>query len=212
MEDSYEILFNKNYTDANMKGKVMMYDNHFKSMSAAALYLGYQDAFKGKRITLSDKQIDEIKQLLIDQKPMVEGYTSADATFIKAFKQDNSSVALTGRYLPTEMKLDGDDWMEMAKPKEGEMAWFEGAVVSKDSDNKETAWKVVDQYIAPEVGSKFSKSAGIPSTNPKAAKKLSGEAGKLLAMDPSRLDGMLPFKLMENEDKWVSAWEQVKSA
>jgi len=211
-EDSYAVLFDEGYTDSEMKGKVMMYDNHFKSISAAALYLGYRDAFDGDRITLSDKQLDEAKQLLIDQKPMVEGYTSADATFIKSYKQDNASAALTGRYLPTEMKLDGDGWATMAQPKEGEMAWFEGAVVSKASDNKEMAWKVVDQYLSPEVGAQFSKKAGIPSTNPAAADNLSGQAAELLTIEPSRLEGMLPFKLMEDEDKWVSAWEQVKAA
>lgn len=211
-EDSYAVLFDDAYSGNDMEGKVMMYDNHFKSISAAALYLGYRDAFEGDLITLSDEQLEEAKQLLIDQKPMVEGYTSSDATFIKSYKQDNAWAALTGRYLPTEMKLDGNEWATMGEPKEGEMAWFEGGVVSKASENKEMAWKVVDQYLSPDVGAEFSKNAGIPSTNPAAAENLSGQAAELLSMEPSRLDGMLPFKLMENEEKWVSAWEQVKAA
>lgn len=211
-EQSYDVLFSENYEGTDLDGQIMMFDNHFKSMSAAALQLGFRDAFEGEKVTLSQDQIDEVKQALIDQKPLLEGYTDADATFTKAYKSGNATAGLTGRYMVAELILDGQDWIEMATPKEGSLAWFEGGLVSSESDHKEKAWEVVNEYINPTTAAEFSEAAGILSTNPNATEHLDGKAKELLSVDPSRLDAMIPFKQVENEESWISAWEQVKSA
>jgi spermidine/putrescine transport system substrate-binding protein len=110
------------------------------------------------------------------------------------------------------MRREGDDWVRMAKPKEGELAWFEGAVVSSESDNQEMAWKVVNEYISPEVGAEFAKAASTPSCNPKSNENLSDDLQELFGFGPERLEGMIPFKAVENEEAWISAWEEVKAA
>ena len=56
-EESYSELFSEEH-----KGNIIMYDNHFKSMSAAALSLGYTDAFSGSRVSLSSDQIQKVKE------------------------------------------------------------------------------------------------------------------------------------------------------
>ncbi|MFB6298860.1 MAG: PotD/PotF family extracellular solute-binding protein [Halobacteriales archaeon] len=211
-EESYEALFSETYSGADLKGEIVMYDNHFKAMAATALLLGYRDAFNGQRVTLSEKQIEKVKQKLLDQKPLLQGYIAPDSTYIKSFRQGNHVVGQSGRNEIMDMRRDGDDWARMAKPKEGELAWFEGAVVSKDSDVKETAWKVVNEYISPEVGAEFAKAASTPSCNPKSNENLSSKLQNLFGFGPERLNGMIPFKAVENEDAWISAWEEVKSA
>ncbi|MFB6210469.1 MAG: PotD/PotF family extracellular solute-binding protein [Halobacteriales archaeon] len=211
-EQSYKALFSETYEGVDMKGNVVMYDNHFKAMAATALLLGYQDAFKGKRVTLSKKQIEKVKQKLLDQKPLIQGYIAPDSTYIKSFRQGNHVVGQSGRNEIMDMRRAGDNWARMAKPKEGELAWFEGAVVSKDSDNQEMAWKVINEYISPEVGAEFAKAASTPSCNPESNKNLSSKLQKLFGFGPERLNGMIPFKAVENEDAWISAWEEVKSA
>jgi spermidine/putrescine transport system substrate-binding protein len=211
-EKSYEVLYSEEYDGTDLKGEVIMYDNHFKAMAMTALYLGYRDAFEGQRVTLSEDQIQEVKQLLLDQKPLVQGYIAPDSTYIKSFRQGNHIVGQSGRNEIMDMRREGDDWVRMAKPKEGELAWFEGAVVSSESDNQEMAWKVVNQYISPEVGAEFAKAASTPSCNPKSNENLSDDLQELFGFGPERLEGMIPFKAVENEEAWISAWEEVKAA
>lgn len=212
-DQSYEILFSDKYKGTNLKGKVIMYDNHFKAMSATALYLGYKKAFEGDKVSLSEKQIKKVKETLIKQKPNLQGYIAADPTYIKSFKQGNFLVGQSGRNEIVEMWANGTDWPKMATPKEGSLAWFESAVVSKKSENKDLAWKVINEFIAPKLGADLAKAGYSPSCNPKTQKHLSKEQNDMYgSIKPSRLQDFIPFKAVENEDAWQNAWDQVKTA
>ncbi len=212
-EQSYEVLFSDKYKGTNLNGKVVMYDNHFKAMSATALYLGYEKAFEGSKVTLSEKQIKKVKQTLIEQKPKLNGYIAADPSYIKSFKQGNFYVGQSGRNEIVEMWSNGTDWPKMAAPKEGSLAWFESAVVSKKSKNKDLAWKVVNEFIAPKLGANLAKVGYSPSCNPKTQQHLSKEQNDMFgSIKPSRLESFIPFKAVENEDAWQNAWDEVKTA
>ena len=212
-EPSYKILFEEDYVDADLSGELVMYDNHFKAMSGAALYLGYDEAFEGSKVSLSQDKIDEVKQLLIDQKPRLQGYIAADPTYIKSLQQGNFTVGQSGRNEIVEMWSSGNDWPEMATPTEGSLAWFESAVVSSASENKTKAWEVINEYISPQNGATLAKSGYSPSVNPETQEHLSDEQNEMFgSIDPSRLGDMIPFKSVENEDAWITAWEEVKSA
>ena len=207
-EQSYDMLFDEEYS-----GDIIMYDNHFKAMSAAALYLGYRDAFDGSAVSLSEDQIEEVKNTMIDQKEMLQGYIAADPTYIKQFNQENFVIGQSGRNEIVEMWSNGKSWPKMAAPKEGSLAWFESAVVSEASDNKETAWEVVNEYISPQNGAKLAEVGFSPSVNPETQQHLSDEQNDMFgAIDPAQLESMIPFKSVENEDAWLTAWEEIKSA
>lgn len=212
-ESSYKILFEEDYVDTDLNGELIMYDDHFKTISAAALYLGYGDAFEGGRVTLTDEQLKNCKQALIDQKDRLQGYISSDPTYIKSFRQGDFLVGHSGRNEIVEMWSNGDDWPGYAAPKEGALAWFESAVVSKKSENKEDAWAVINEFISSENGAELAKAGFSPSCNPKTQENLSESQNDLYgSIDPSRLDSMIPFKAVEDEDAWQSAWEEVKAA
>ena len=212
-EASYSILFEEDYVDADLDGNLIMYDDHFKTIGATALYLGFDDAFQGERVDLSEDQLEECKQTLIEQKDRLQGYIASDPTYIKSFRQGDFLVGHSGRNEIVEMWDEGNDWPDYAAPNEGALAWFESAVVSKKSDNQEAAWKVINEFIASENGAELAKAGFSPSCNPETQQQLSDEQNEMFgAIEPSRLDDMIPFKAMENEDAWQSAWEEVKSA
>ena len=212
-EASYSILFEEDYVDADLDGNLIMYDDHFKTIGATALYLGFDDAFQGERVDLSEDQLEECKQTLIEQKDRLQGYIASDPTYIKSFRQGDFLVGHSGRNEIVEMWDEGNDWPDYAAPNEGALAWFESAVVSKKSDNQEAAWEVINEFIASENGAELAKAGFSPSCNPETQQQLSDEQNEMFgAIEPSRLDDMIPFKAMENEDAWQSAWEEVKSA
>jgi len=207
-EQSYSMLFDDEYS-----GGIIMYDNHFKAMSAAALYLGYGDAFEGSKVSLSEDQLTEVKNTMMEQKDMLQGYIAADPTYIKSFTQGNFVIGQSGRNEIVEMWSSDTMWPKMATPKEGSLAWFESAVVSQASENKEKAWEVVNEYIAPKNGATLAQVGFSPSVNPDTQQHLSEQENEMFgSIDPSRLDSMIPFKAVENEDAWITAWEEIKSA
>jgi spermidine/putrescine transport system substrate-binding protein len=199
--------------DDEYSGGIIMYDNHFKAMSAAALYLGYGDAFEGSKVSLSEDQLTEVKNTMMEQKDMLQGYIAADPTYIKSFTQGNFVIGQSGRNEIVEMWSSDTTWPKMATPKEGSLAWFESAVVSQASENKEKAWEVVNEYIAPKNGATLAQVGFSPSVNPDTQQHLSEQENEMFgSIDPSRLDSMIPFKAVENEDAWITAWEEIKSA
>ncbi|WP_137286904.1 ABC transporter substrate-binding protein [Halorussus salinisoli] len=212
-EESWSVLF-EGVEGADLSNKVALYDNHFKAMGAAALHLGYRDAFEGDRVSLSQKQIDEVKRVLVEQKKeYLSGYIAGDASFTKGIKKGDFHVGHSGRMNLTILWNNDNDWAKMASPKEGAMSWFEAAVVSKKSENQDLAWEIVDEYISPENGATLSRVGHAPSVNPKVENHLDEKNNRLYgSVDPERLNGMIPFKAVENEDAWRSAWEEVKTA
>lgn len=212
-EQSYDLLFEGQYKDTDLSGDIIMYDDHFKAISAAALYLGYRDAFEGERVTLSSDQLDKIKQTMIEQKDLLQGYIAADPTYIQSFQQGNFTVGQSGRNEIVEMWTNGTDWPRMAAPKEGSLAWFEAAVVSKKSENKEKAWQVINEYIAPELGANLAKAGYSPSCNPKTQENLSKEENEMYgSIAPSKLEEFIPFKAVDDDEAWQNVWNDIKAA
>ncbi|GAB3311295.1 extracellular solute-binding protein [Haloplanus rallus] len=212
-EESWSVLF-EGIDGVDLGGKIALYDNHFKAMTAAALHHGFGDAFEGDRITLSESQVRRVKETLIEQKQtLLSGYIAGDASFVKGIRKGDFHLGHSGRMNITNMWVDGHDWVNMATPTEGSMSWFEAAVVSKQSDHPELAWRIIDEYIAPGTGATLAREGHAPSVNPKTSENLSERRNELYgSIDPSRLDGMIPFKAVENEDAWRSAWEEIKAA
>ena len=215
-DPSYKIFFEDDYVDADLDGEIVMYDEANKTMPVAGLYLGYEDALtRNDRMTFSEDQIAEMRDLLTEQKPRVQGYVASDPTFIQEFQQGNFLVGHSGRNEIVEMRDQGADWVEFVVPQEGAMAWYETAVVSAASDNKETAWEVVNEFIAPENGAALARAGFSPSVNPAVGEQLSQQENGLFgSIDPARLDGMIPFKAIASdvEETYESAWESVKAA
>jgi spermidine/putrescine transport system substrate-binding protein len=113
------------------------------------------------------------------------------------------------------MRQEGDDWVEFVVPNEGAMAWYETAVVSAASDNQETAWEVVNEFLSPQNGAALAQAGFSPSTNPDVSEELTDEQNELYgAIDPERLEGFIPLKDIASdvEEEYVSAWEEVKAA
>ena len=214
-DPSYNILFEEDYVDADLGGEIIMYDEAAKAIPAAALYLGMEDAMSGSRMTFTEDQLTEIQELLIQQKPRLQGYIAPDPTFIQEFRQGNFLVGQSGRNETVQMRSEGDDWVEYVAPQEGALAWYETAVVSAASDNQETAWEVVNEFITPQNGAALAEAGFSPSTNPNIADELTEEQNELYGrIDPARLEGMYSLKDIASdvEEAYVSAWEEVKAA
>jgi spermidine/putrescine transport system substrate-binding protein len=198
--------------DDEYKGKVAVYNNHFKAIAMAALQLGYQDAFEGEKVTLSDKQLQKCKEALVEQKPLVFGYLSGNPSWVKAYKRENVAVGWSGRNEIVQLQQDDVSRAGTTVAKEGGLAWYEGAIISKQSENKEAVQDLINAMLSPEIGAELAKAGGAPTTTPGIEKHLSEKQQEMFMVDPSRMKSLFPFKPMANEQKWIAAWEDVKDA
>lgn len=202
-----ETLWNEEY-----EGKIAVYDNHFKAIGMAALHLGFEDAFEGETASLSDSQLEECKQALIDQKPLLFGYLAGNPSWVKAYKQENVYAGWSGRNEIVQLQQDGVSRAGTTVAEEGGMAWYEAAIVSQQSDNKEAVQDLINAMLDPEIGAQLAQAGGAPTTNPGIEEHLTEEQQNMFMVDPSRMQSLIPFKPMEDEEAWISAWEEVKDA
>lgn len=222
-EPSYNIMFEEDYVDMDLDGEIIMYDEAAKTMPVAALYLAeaendpsYREALtEDDRMTFTEEQITNMRDLLIDQKPRLEGYISSDTTYIQQFQEGNFLVGHSGRNEIVRLQENqGVEEVEFVVPQEGAMAWYETAVVSSDSENIDTAWEVVNEYISPGTGAELARQGKSPSCNPNVADELDEDEQELYGrIDPERIEQFIPFKDIAEDvsDAYFSAWEEVKS-
>jgi len=198
--------------DDEYEGKIAVYDNHFKTISLAALQLGYTDAFEGEEVSLSDDQLEECKQALIDQKPLLFGYLGGNPSWVKAYKQENVYAGWSGRNEIVQLQQDGVSRAGTTVADEGGLAWYEAAIVSKESDRMDDIQTLINEMLSADLGAELAAAGGAPTTNPKIEENLSDEQQEMFMVDPGRMESLIPFKPMAEEDKWISAWEEVKNA
>ena len=222
-DPSYKIMFEEDYVDVDLDGEIIMYDEAAKTMPVAALYLAeaendpsYREALtEDDAMTFTEEQINSMRDLLIDQKPRLEGYISSDTTYIQQFQEGNFLVGHSGRNEIVRLQENqGVEAVEFVVPQEGAMAWYETAVVSSDSENVDTAWEVVNEYISPGTGAELARQGKSPSCNPNVADELNEEEQELYGrIDPERIEQFIPFKDIAEDvsDAYFSAWEEVKS-
>lgn len=205
-EPSYSMLFEEEY-----EGSIGMFTQHTKAMAHTALSLGYHDAFEGPEITLSEDQIDSVKEKLQEQNPLVQAYYAAPDQIKQLLTDGDVVLGSSYRFVVAQLQMDGHEWPRIAIPEEGAMTWFEAAVVSSESDNKELAWEVVDAIIDPEVVGEWLSEVGIASTNSTVADSLPGDQGQYIDIEPEEVEDMIAYKDIANEDAWISAWEEVRA-
>ncbi|PSQ19044.1 spermidine/putrescine ABC transporter substrate-binding protein [Halobacteriales archaeon QS_8_69_26] len=222
-DPSYRIMFEEDYVDTDLDSQIVMYDEAAKTMPVAALYLAearddpsYEEALtQDDRMTFTEQQIQDMRDLLIDQKPRLEGYISSDTTFIQEFQQGSFLVGHSGRNEIVRLQENqGVENVEFVVPQEGAMAWYETAVVASASDNVETAWEVVNEYISPGTGAELARAGKSPSCNPNVADELNETEQELYGrIDPQRIERFIPFKDIDPDvaDAYNNAWEEVKS-
>ena len=222
-EPSYKIMFEEDYVDADLDGEIVMYNEAAKTMPVAALYLAaarddpsYREALtEDDRMTFTEDQLREMRDLLIDQKPRLEGYISKDPKYIQEFQQGNFLVGHSGRNEVIRLiQNQGVENVEFVVPREGAMAWYETAVVSSQSDNIDTAWEVVNEYISAQTGAELARQGKSPSCNPDVAEALDEQEKELYGrIDPERFEEFIPLKDIDPEVQatYTSAWEEAKA-
>lgn len=159
--DSWDILWNEKY-----KGQIMMYDSVRDSMAVALIRLGYD-------INTTDaKQIEEARDMLIAQKPLVLAYGTDE---IKE-SMISGSVALAVDYSGAAVDaISKNPDLRFVVPKEGSNIWVDNIVIMKNTKNREACEEFINFLCDPEVEAKNSEYIGYTAPSDEAVKLVDPE-------------------------------------
>lgn len=155
--NSWKILWDEKY-----KGYISMLDDMRSVTQPALKILGYS-------LNTTDKQqIEQAKDLLLKQKPLVNAYTSD--TYVDFLK--SGDLWLSEGYSGDVFQVIKENKsIQYVIPEEGTEIWVDNMCIPKGAKNKETAELFIDFLLRPEVGAENSNSTWYANPNI-ASKKL----------------------------------------
>lgn len=141
--DSWDAIFDEDFIKAHgYEGKILMMDSVRDAFGIALSYLGYS-------LNSTDtNQIEEAKNLLKSQFPMVDAYV-VDQVRDKMIGGENPiGVIYSGEAIYTQRENPD---LEYVVPKEGSNVWIDGWVIPKNAKNKEYAEQWINFLCDPEI-------------------------------------------------------------
>lgn len=201
--DSWDILWDSKY-----KGQIFMYDSERDSIMVALKKLGYS------MNTRDEKELEEAKQLLIEQAPLVLAYVGDEGKN----KMVNGEAALMIAWAGDAMVMVAENPdLEYVLPKEGTNYFVDGIVIPKNAENVEQAYQYINFLCRPDIAKMNAEYIGY-STPISAARELLPDEIKnseIAYPDETILNGELMEMFNDPSDiasLYSSIWTQVKAS
>ena len=134
--------------DEKFKGEILMQDSVRDAFMVALKSLGYS------MNTESESELQEAKDLLIQQKPLVQAYVVDQVRDKMIGGEAAIGVIYSGEmlYIQDEVASLGLDYdLEYVIPEEGTNVWIDSWVIPKNAKNKENAEKWIDFLCRPDI-------------------------------------------------------------
>ena len=193
--------WNDLYDDA-YAGDVALEATPLTAVGEAALAMGMDDP-----MNLSDEQVEEVKQFLLDHRDNIRAFADSDASMVNLFKSGEAVISDGGRGTVQTMVDDGvpTEWIA---PKEGALSWVCGLAITSNAQNIDAAYKLINYYASPKAQA-ISGDQGFVAMNPKALPLVSPEFRK--SADPRNLANAIAQTEPENADVYERAWQEVQA-
>ena len=194
------------------KGEILMQDSVRDAFMVALKSLGYS------MNTENVAELQEAKQLLIDQKPLVQAYVIDQVRDKMIGGEAAIGVIYSGEmlYIQEEVASQNLDYsLEYVIPEEGTNLWLDSWVIPANAKNKENAEKWINFLCRPDIALKNFEYITYATPN-KAAKELLDEDlqnNKAVFPDFDSLKNCEVFRYLGDEADSVynSLWKEVKS-
>lgn len=200
--DSWSVLWDEKYKDS-----ILMQDSVRDAFGITLKYLGY---------SLNSTDLDELneaKNLLIEQKPLVQAYVIDQVRDKMIGGEAAIGVIYSGEALYTQ---DENEDLEYIIPKEGSNIWVDGWVIPKTSKNKENAEAFLNFLCRPDIAYMNFDYIGYATPNAAARDMIDDEDLKNnIVAFPSQelLENCEPFRDLGDDNNRIynSLWQEVKS-
>lgn len=200
--DSWSILFDEKYKD-----EILMIDSVRDAFGITLKYLGYS------LNTTNEKELNEARDLLIKQKPLVQAYVVDQVRDKMIGGEAALGVIYSGEAIYTK---DENEDLEYAVPKEGSNVWIDSWVIPKNAKNKEAAEAFINFLCRPDIALLNFDYIGYSTPNTEVRDMLEDEElknnetvfpGKEIT---SRCE-TFKYLGLEVDDLYYSKWKDLKS-
>ncbi len=123
--DSWDVLWDEKYADS-----ILMQDSVRDAFAVALKKLGYS------LNSTDEAELEEAKNLLIEQKPLVQAYVIDQVRDKMIGDEAAIGVIYSGEAIYTQRENEN---LEYVIPREGTNVWIDGWVIPKNAENKENA-------------------------------------------------------------------------
>lgn len=198
--DSWDILWNEKYSQS-----ILMQNSVRDAFAVALKKLGYSIN------TTDTKELDEAKQLLIDQKPMVLAYVIDEARDKMIGNEAALAVIYSGEAVITK---ESNPDLEYVVPCEGSNIWFDAIAIPKSAKHIKEAEMFIDFLTRPDIAYKITEYVGYstPSSGVKDLMSKEELSNKGNYPDEETINKCEVFRdLGENNRLYEDRWTEVKA-
>ena len=201
--NSWSILWDPKYKD-----NILMQDSVRDAFGATLKYLGY---------SLNSTDLDELteaKNLLIEQKPLVQAYVIDQVRDKMIGNEAALGVIYSGEAIYTQKENPN---LEYVIPKEGSNIWIDSWVITKNAEHKENAEKFINFLCRPDIALMNFEYITYSTPNEAARELIEDESirnSEIAFPDLSKYDNLETFQYLGTEADQVygDLWNKVKSS
>ena len=198
--------------DERLSSEILMQDSVRDAFMVALKKDGYSMNSESK------DELEQTKQELIDQKPLVQAYVIDQVRDKMIGGEAAVGVIYSGEmlYIQDEVANLGLDYdLEYVIPEEGTNLWLDSWVIPKNAKNKENAEKWIDFMCRPEIAKANFEYITYPTPNKGAFELLDEEMqnNKAVFPDINSLKNSEVYKYLGDETDAVynELWKEVKA-
>ena len=199
--DSMNALF-----DPKWKGRTALRDDPEDSLCVGALKLGIKDPY-----AMEEKELQEVKKVLISQKPLLRAYWKNIADVQNMFASGEVVVAWSFLTLIEPLRKAGID-MGWVWPKEGAVGWSEGVSAVKGTKKLALVEDYANSTLSAEHGEMMARYLGYAPSSKAAVDRLEPELVKSLGIDPKAVSRLTFKDTPKDRARWHEIWNEVKAA
>lgn len=196
--DSFEMLWDQNHSQ-----RIIMMDSQRDSFAAALKILGYS------MNTTDEKELDEAKELLIKQKPLVMAYITDGAPDIMINEEADMALVWSGEAVAAMAENENLDFVI---PKEGSNIWIDAMFIPTTTKSQPLAERFIDFLCSTEATLRNIDEVWYSTVHTQAIKEvdeelLSNEAFNIPEEDIAKMEMLRDPK--EFMDMYTSRWTEI---
>ena len=199
--DSLDVLF-----DPKWKGRLAMRDEPEDSLGVGALKLGIKQPYQ-----MGEKELQEVKKLLISQKPLLRAYWKNVADVQNMLASGEVVAAWTFLAVIAPLRKAGIDagWVW---PKEGAIGWSEAITPVKGTQKLKLVQEYANFTLSPEYGEFMARTTRYAPSSKAAVDRLEPTLVKDLGIDPKAVSRLTFKEIPKDKARWNEIWNEVKAA
>jgi len=199
--DSINALF-----DNKWKGRIAMRDEPEDSIGVGALKLGIKKPFD-----MDEKELAEVKKLLISQKPLVRAYWKNFADVQNMLASGEVVIAWTFLAVIAPLRKAGVD-AQWLWPKEGALGWNEAVVAVRGTKSRPLVEEYANHTLSVGYADMMAKETRYATTSKVAVSKMDPAMVADLGIDTKNMSRLVFKEIPKNKARWNEIWNEVKNA